>query len=159
MYQLRIHQYNDKQITWIVSTIFTPTLTSSCLTKVSNNGCITIMVDKTYLPICLSVWLSVRPSSVYFYKVLVNQTGYELTKLGTSWPNQVRVDLWGTSWPNNGYKLTKNGYELTKVQVDYGKSWPVTVKIMAPILSGKCQGIWSILNVWTLELQVCTTFS
>ena len=103
---------------------FTPSLTGSCLTNVSNNGCIIIMNDKTNLP----TQLSDCPSSVYFYKVWVNQTRYELTKLGRSWPNQVQVDFGGTNWPKNAYELTKNGYELTKVLVDYGRSWPVTMK-------------------------------
>ena len=58
------------------------------------------MSNKIYLPTYLSVYLFVR-SSIYFYKVQVNQTRYKLTKLGTSW-------LGGTSWPDNGYELTKN---------------------------------------------------
>ena len=82
----------------------------------------------TYLPIYLSDCLFVHSSvQCLFYKVWVNQTRYELTKLGTSWPNQVPVDLGGTTWPNNGYELTNNGYELAKVRVDYGTSWPVTL--------------------------------
>ena len=81
--------------------------------------------------------------------VRVDQEGYELTRvrvdLGTSWPVTFEIENWlkwengyeltktGTSWLGR-YELTKKwvrvdqeGYELTRVRVDLGTSWPVTL--------------------------------